>query len=87
MNVQEEEKPPSLPDSKGSRCPAWDSRVNPCDLYWLPVWRAGNITGLAIHGDIGNYSLRKHKAVDLVFGKNDQEERIDKWQFQVIQKI
>ena len=64
------EKPPSLQDSKRSCCPTRNSRVNFSDLYRIPIWRGGNLAGMGIRGDIGNYSLHQHKAVDLVFGKD-----------------
>jgi len=65
------EEPPSLQDSKGSRSPARNSGVNPCDSDWIPLWRRGLLPSVAFNGDISCNSLHQHKVVDLVFGEDD----------------
>ena len=70
MNVQED-KPPGLQDSKGVRSPTRNSGIGFSDRNRIPIWRGGNLAGLALHGDIGNSSLHKHEVMDLVFGEND----------------
>ena len=66
-----EEKPPSLQNITGTCGPARNSGVDFSDLYRIPIWRGGNLTGMGIRGSFGNHSLHKHKAVDLVLGKNN----------------
>ena len=61
----EEDKPPPLQDSKGISSSIRHSGVDFSDLYRIPIWRGGNLAGLAIHGDISRSSLWKHQIVDL----------------------
>ncbi len=70
-NRHEEDKPPSLQDSEGSRSPTRDNRIGFSDLNRIPIWRGGNLTGLGIHGDIGCNRIYKYKVMDMVFGEND----------------
>ena len=64
-NRHEEDKPPSLQDSKRNRSSTRNSRIGFSDLYWIPIWRGGNLPGMGIHGDIGDNSLCKHEIMDL----------------------
>ena len=70
-----EEKPPSLQNSKRNRSPLRGSRISLCDYNRIPIWRGGNLAGLAIHGITCCDSLHQHKVVDMGARKDDQEMR------------
>ena len=66
-NMNESDKPPPLQDSKRNCSSLRYSRVGLSDLYRIPIWRGGNLAGMAIHRDISRDCLYKHKVMDLVF--------------------
>ena len=66
------EEPPGLQASKGSRSPAGNSGIDFSNLYRIPIWRGGNLAGLALHRNIGNNRLYKHKIMDLGIRKDDE---------------
>ena len=59
------EEPPSIQNSKRSGSSTRNRGVNPCDIYRIPIWRGGNLAGMAIHGDTCCDSLHQHKVMDL----------------------
>lgn len=58
--MNEEEKPPSLPDSKRNCSPSRNSRVNPSNYNWIPIWRRGVLPSVDFDSLTLNNSLFKH---------------------------
>ncbi len=70
-NYCEDEKPPPVSDSEGSRSVEWYGGIDTRYLYRISIRSGGNIQSLAIHGLISMDSLHKHKVVDLGLGGNE----------------
>ena len=64
------EKPPSIQNGKGTRSPLRNNRINFSHYNRIPIWRGGNLAGLAIHGDIGRDSLCLNTPLDLGNGED-----------------
>ena len=69
--MDEADKPPPLQNSKRTRSSIGGNRVNPRDLYWIPIWKSANLQSLAIRGDTCHDNLYQYKVMDLVSGKDD----------------
>ncbi len=58
--MNEMEEPPPLPDSERTRSSVRDSRVNPSDNNWIPIWRRGLLPSLDFNRNISPNRLLKH---------------------------
>ena len=72
MNEMEDGKPPSTTeDSEGDCGSGRYYRAGIGDLHWIPIWRGGNLSGLAAHMPIGYHRLQFNKTMDLRHGAVD----------------
>ncbi len=61
-----DEKPPSkTADCEGDCSTGRYHRVGTGDLHWLPIWRGGNLPGLAVRLPVRYYRLQFNKTMDM----------------------